>query len=268
MRPARGSSDADSELEDEGLEMSLLIEIARCPNVPVCMEGGHEGHPCSTIVRSQSAHGLNDFQVPEPWSGHIESAAVLFVSSNPSISDVDAYPRWSETDGLIAAYFTHRFGGGRKLWIKDGRYGLQGDGAYGRAVPFWSAVRQRAIELLERPVRPGRDYALTEVVHCKSRAERGVREALGECAGRYLGPVLELAGARVIVALGRPAQSALLQTYGLPDSPNLFGPISIGHKERLIAFLPHPNARRARTFSKCFSAEQLHRLRSFLERTG
>ena len=157
--------------------MGLLIEIARCPNVPLCVEGGHEAHPCSTIVRSQSARGLEDFQVPEPWSGHIESAAVLFVSSNPSISDVEAYPRWSAPDDLIGEYFTHRFGGGRKPWIKEGRYGLRRDGTYGRAVVFWSAVRQRAIDLLDRPLRPGRDYALTEVVHCKSRAERGVREA-------------------------------------------------------------------------------------------
>jgi hypothetical protein len=244
--------------------MSLLTKIARCPNVPLCIEGSPKAHPCSTIVRSQSARSLGDFQVPEPWSGDIESATVLFVSSNPSISDSEAYPRWSEPDDVIAAYFTQRFGGGRKPWIKDGRYGLRRDGAYGRAVSFWSAVRRRAMELLERPVRPGRDYALTEVVHCKSKAERGVQDALAECAGRYLGPVLELAGARVIVTTGRPAQSALTQAYRLPDCSNLVGPITIGRKERLIAFLPHPNARSVRSFSKCFSAEEMDRLRSFL----
>jgi hypothetical protein len=38
-------------------------------------------------------------------------------------------------------------------------------------------VRQRAIELLQRDVRPGVDYALTEIVHCKSKSENGVAEA-------------------------------------------------------------------------------------------
>jgi len=112
-------------------------------------------------------------------------AAALFVSSNPSISEVEACPRWSAPDDLIDEFFTQRFGGGRKVWIKQGRYGLRQDGTYGRAVAFWSAIRQRAIELLERPVRPGHDDALTEVVHCKSKAEQGVRGALVECAGRY-----------------------------------------------------------------------------------
>lgn len=100
--------------------MTLLLKIARCPNVPACLEGGHEGHPCSTIVGSQAAGGLEDFQVPEPWSGQIRSAAVLFVSSNPSISEVEAYPRWSAPDDLIDEFFTQRFGGGRKVWIKQG----------------------------------------------------------------------------------------------------------------------------------------------------
>ncbi|WP_196524075.1 hypothetical protein [Nostoc commune] len=35
-------------------------------------------------------------------------------------------------------------------------------------------VRQRAIELLERDVIPGIDYAITEIVHCKSENEIGL----------------------------------------------------------------------------------------------
>jgi hypothetical protein len=55
------------------------------------------------------------------------------------------------------------------------------------AVRFWSAVKQRAKELLpEESVRPGLDYALTEVVRCKSREEVGVAEAAAVCSNRYL----------------------------------------------------------------------------------
>ena len=43
----------------------------------------------------------------------------------------------------------------------------------------------------------GLDYALTEVVRCKSRQERGVPEALGTCSSRYLARTLELSAARV-----------------------------------------------------------------------
>jgi hypothetical protein len=147
---------------------TLLLEIARCPNVAICLgiDGGN--HPCATIVQSQRAIGIVDQQVPEPWSGHLESAPILFVSSNPSIRPDEDYPTPSWSDQEITDYFSNRYGGGRKQWTKDGKQSLLKDGRYAEKTSHFRAeVASRAGELLGRKARPGVDYVLTEVVHCK-----------------------------------------------------------------------------------------------------
>ena len=58
------------------------------------------------MIRSQ-------LQVPEPWSGNLEHAPILFLSSNPSISTAELYPRWEWPDEEIADFFGRRFGGGQ-----------------------------------------------------------------------------------------------------------------------------------------------------------
>jgi len=169
----------------------------------------------------------------------------------------------------MADFFRHRFGGGRKDWIdEDGVRSLHWDGSRGKAVRFWIEVRSRARELCERDVRPGVDYALTEVVHCKSRGEAGVPEALNECARRYLRRVVKLSGARVLVTLGTRAKVAVQQEFSRSIPPTseevMFGPITIGERQRYIVFLPHPNAHMKRTFETCVGREKLQVLRAFL----
>ncbi len=164
--------------------MELLREIVQCVNVGICRTNPQQIHPCAAIVGLQMSKSKEDYQVPEPWSGRLEQARILFLSSNPSISETEEYPRGDWPDSKIEDYFVNRFGGGKKEWIKDGIHGLQRDGSYGKATRFWVAVRKHASDLLEkdiRSVRPGVDYALSEVVHCKSREEEGVKEALKEC---------------------------------------------------------------------------------------
>lgn len=46
-------------------------------------------------------------------------------------------------------------------------------------VRFWAAVRARASELLGRSAIAGFDYAISEIVHCKSDSEVGVSAAEG-----------------------------------------------------------------------------------------
>jgi hypothetical protein len=93
---------------------SLLLEIATRPVVQCCLEQPEQSHPCAELVRSQGAVTLADFQLPEPWSGPIATAPILFVSSNPSISrsdppsDLDEeYPTWSATwpDTSVVDFF-------------------------------------------------------------------------------------------------------------------------------------------------------------------
>ncbi len=166
---------------------SLLIEIARCPVVDLCLEQREGGDWCRQIVQSQGVSTVREFQVPEPWSGPIESAPILFLSSNPSISrsnpprDTDEeYPtgdRETWPDERIIDFFQGRFGGGREEWIRNGIRGRMKNGEFSKDpkdwVRFWASAKARASEALGRPAIPGRDYAMTEVVRCKSVEEYG-----------------------------------------------------------------------------------------------
>lgn len=241
---------------------NLLLEIARCPNVTDCLEERVKDHPCSGVVKAQDC---GNHHIPEPWSGDL-SAPILFLSSNPAFDCEEDYPTPDWPDDHIADFFESRFRGGRKEWIDDGLQTLnksggrrKGSGGYGQQ------VRNRASELLDRPAQPGKDYALTEVVHCKSSGERGVATALDECTNRYLRRVLAVAHAQVIVVLGRTAEWAVRSKFDITDSLGISGPVTIAGRRRHIAFLPHPNARKARTFASCMPAE-LERLRSVLRR--
>lgn len=225
----------------------LLREIVRCRNIIRCFENRPDIPPCAEIVRSQGVGRLRDLQVPEPWSGSLEHAPILFLISSPSINPAEEYPRWSCSNEEMEDYFAHRFGGGRREWIKDGTRTLCTNGEFAQAPPFWAAVRQRAMELLQRNVTPGIDYALTEVVHCKSAHESGVDQALKECAHLYLSRILERSGAKIIVVLGSKAKQAIVGQLGIPGHISVFGPYTIYGRERVVVLLPHPNFRSPRT---------------------
>jgi hypothetical protein len=177
----------------------------------------------------------------------------------------DVYPTECWQDADLLDFFQNRFGGGSREWIHGGNKALAQDGSLLRATAFWSAVRRRAEELLQRPPKPGVDYALTEIVHCKSRREIGVREAFQFCGDLYLEPVIELSAARVIVVLGRLAEVVIRERLDL-DEQAVIGPIDCFGKERIIAFLPHPAAYGVRSFEKCLTPDQLQKLREFMER--
>jgi hypothetical protein len=165
----------------------------------------------------------------------------------------------------VEDYFVRRFGGGREIWIKDGTKTRLKDGGYLRSTPFWSAVRQRAIELLRQEARPGIDYALTEIVRCKSKSEFGVTEAVKECVPRYFEKTLMLSSAKVIVVLGLHAQRVVQKELHLSVGASIYGPAHIYGRRRVLAFLPHPNSRGPRTFGKCLSVAELAELRAFLK---
>jgi hypothetical protein len=243
--------------------MDLLHEITRCPNIQLYFSSPQCSNPCAYIISTQHASSIDKLQVPEPWSGDLEHAPILFLSSNPSINDVEEIPLWSWSNEWIEDFYTNRYEGGRKQWIKDGKYNLLLDGSR-QIVRFWVEVRQRARELLERDICDGVDYALTEVVHCKSQGEEGVRAALNECSKHYLRKVLELSGAKVIVTLGNTVKETVKLEFGIPASVDVFGPTTIGTHQRYIAFLPHPNARGYRSFEKRIDHAKLQELRDFL----
>lgn len=244
--------------------MELLLEIAHCPSVGRCLEADDEAHPCYDVVTAQREFP-GKHVLPEPWSGHLETAPILFLSSNPSIAGGELVPRKGWSDDAIVDFYANRFGGGRREWIRDGVRNLRQDGSHRKhAVRFWASVRSRAAELLgidKAEVRPGVDYALTEVVHCNSARERGVAQALKECASRWLEPVLAASGAAVIVCLGVQVEKVIRERYSTGDAA-VSGPHPIGELDRHFAFLPHPNAFKPKTFAKCLNREDLEEIRA------
>lgn len=234
---------------------ALLLEIVRCPNVERCRTS-EAPHPCRDLVRSQRAD--NPFQLPEPWSGDLEHAPLLFLSSNPSISvcrcqgehrcSGEAFPTAATSEGDVVAFYADRFG---EPWAHNYFDTRRHDGTYRRSGgKFWGWARNRAVEVFGRPVVPGRDFCLSEVVHCKSVAEgKLLSEAcVQECADRYLRPLLELSGAAVVVCVGLKARRALCEACGIDPvrlpvqgvAPRIMQDITLGGRSRNLAFLPAP----------------------------
>lgn len=239
----------------------FLIEIARCPNVDTCIDGS-EAHPCHSIVSHQPLD-LRERHVPEPWNGRIDSP-ILFLSSNPSIDAAELFPDWSWSDDDIVDFFENRFGGGKR-WAEGHLYPLLKNGERKRQwVSFWANVNKLAQELLRRPANPAIDYAMSEVVHCKSTSQSGVREALEECTQRYLDRLVAVSSARVIVLLGRHAGSIVRKRFDLQTEKSVTGPVRVGTLERTFVFLPHPNAHVKRTFKACLQDSELRRLQKLV----
>ncbi|MGH2779932.1 MAG: hypothetical protein ACRDLA_00665 [Thermoleophilaceae bacterium] len=246
-----------------------LVTIARCPNVAACLDGGVPGHPCATIVLNQwdgvsreerLGRWRQAHQLPEPWDGHLETAPILFVSSNPSISGsvqslrppelerdppisfmgrsvadhpsirrLGQGPRWSWSDDEIVDRYESAF----DLYIAEGVAGRLPDGTTAGPTRFWIEVRSRARELLpECEVRPGVDYALTEALRCKSRHEIGVEEALATCSSLSLRDTVAASGAVVIVVLGRLAARAIAEQLRVSPQQRLHEGVLVGERRR------------------------------------
>lgn len=229
----------------------LLTEIFRCPNVRLCINlSDGESHPCKEIVELQRSDSVDTHDLPEPWMGRLEVAPILFIGSNPNAGADSAYPRWSDANDDVVDYFDNHFGGGRASWVEDGVRLMNPDGTKGRLVPYWRGVRRRAEELLERGVRPGIDYALTEVVHCKSSKQQGVTTAsVQECGSRYFDRMLELSAAKVVFVMGQAAHRHVQMQLGVTVKQ---GEIR-DEANRTFVFLHHPTAWKTEAEKSLFS---------------
>jgi hypothetical protein len=250
----------------------LLLKIARCEIAQNLVGKPGISDCCSTVVAQQKASSWAKFQVPEPWSGHLRTARILFLSSNPSISLKEAYPTGSVADAELLDFFERRFDGN---WVKDGKFARNNETTrmatgeeYGKSVNYWANIRQRANELIANAV-PGIDYALSEVVHCKSIMGAGVDPALATCAGRYLQELLACSGAKVLVLVGKTSLeywTTLAAQMGLPSVPPTggTGPHQIAGRQRYCVYLTAPSAGGPKKFEKLLNANQLRNLRQFL----
>ncbi len=185
--------------------------------------------PCNKVVKWQVGEfiklgksrkeAVQSLHKPEPWAGNLESARILWLGSNPSFSAEEKFPDWMGgwSDEATIDFFTRRF-------VADPEvrgYGAAdtGEGCRDRvievggklskaAVRTWTRIRNISALILERRVEEtlaSRDYAMTEIVHCKSKDENGVREAAKHCKDKWFSRILSHFNHRLIVVHGKPA---------------------------------------------------------------
>jgi hypothetical protein len=256
-------------------ERALIIKVARCELI--VRADREEDHPCHAVVGSQGVTDEDDRQVPEAWAGNLHGSRVVFLSSNPSISEpvsgqpldrAEDYSRSASTDQKIIESQGLRFD--RTLprpFVQNGRY-LQQDGHYSqRPVMFWTSVQRRAEELLGPTAHPSVNYVMTEVVHCKSKNEVGVSQAAETCAKRYLNDILALTNAPIVVVVGKKSHDCLNNALGLdlPEPPYITS-TELGGRDRHLVFLWHPSGRKGpKTIAGLHGNEELGRLRNLLQ---
>ncbi len=186
----------------------LLINIARCPEIEKAKTDNL--HPCHKIVNSQTG---DTFQLPEPWNGDISKADILFIASNPSYNSEESFPNPSWDNNRIEPFFLNRF-----------------SDKYYQKIQFWASIKKYASWILNIPKDddslPGK-ICITEIVHCKSKSEIGVREACIFCTEKWLKEIINSFQGDYIVILGSVAKKLFPQ--------HITG--------KTLIPMPHPNAR-------------------------
>ena len=255
-------------------ERALIIKVARCELI--LRADREDAHPCHAVVGSQGGTDENDRQVPEPWAGNLQGSRLVFLSSNPSISQpgpggplaAEDYPCASSSDTRIIEFLGRRFDESLPApFVKNGRY-LQQNGHYAqRPVKFWISVQRRAEELLGPTADPAANYVMTEVVHCKSKNEVGVSQAAETCTKRYLNDTLALTNAPILAVVGKKSHDCLNNALGLglPEPPYITVR-ELGGKVRHLMFIWHPAGFKGpKTIAGLHGDEELERLRNLLQ---
>ena len=221
----------------------------------------------SPVTRSPPVRGGRTASAgfPNPGSGHLTEAPLLLVSSNlaggdPITDPEDLSVDWR--DDALLDWADGAFDQGQFQGVADGAHLVDRQGKRGKWVHYWGWVKTCAKEILPQLVVPGQGYALTEVVHCGSPSEKGVRAALKTCTSRYLERVLAAPPAQVVVAVGAIARLAF-QTCLHQEAPDhLLGPVELAGKKRLLVVVPHPNSFGGNVpISRHLEPEQMERLR-------
>ena len=241
------------------IEVSLLAQkICNCPEVSIALTD--KKHPCHKVVNVQNemiSEAPDTRQRPEPWIGNLASAKVLFLSSNPSISDNpdisvrEDFPTYAMSVDQSADYFVNRFNPDIQpphatfktdsksdflYRCNDGEYRGKG-GKKNVPIETWQEIHNRAMEILGTNCHPHLDYALTEVVKCKSKGEVGVKSASQKCVDTWMAKVFDSSTARIVVVVGRHSRDNFAHKIeGIPSdfgtSPSTYS--ELGPKKRCI----------------------------------
>jgi len=194
------------------------------------------------------------------------NSKILFISSNPSINENELFPLENWPDSQIIDFFQNRFslsGNYVKNYlypkhIKENEYAENW-------IRYWGFIRSIARKLLDTwDVVPGSDYAMMEIVRCKSHHETGVNAALDICAEKYLARTLAISKAKVIVAVGDKSRDMLAKKLGIDFIENSHIEVLIQGVKRIIFSTPHSNARKKRNLESIISLESMNYLKDSL----
>ena len=237
-----------------------IIEIARC-----------EGKECCEKIRGTQTSEV--FQLPDPFNGKIDIAKIMVISSNPSIDETleELYPTDDWSDDEIVDFFYNRF----EKYVKSSEVLNKNREFSKKKVTYWSHINNRVKEIFKladkNEIIPGEDYCITEVVHCKSKGEEGVTEAVKTCSAAYLKKVVKLSHAKVLVIVGSVAKKTFCEQYNLMkyiDCSLISEPENIEEIERLIYFMPAPNAWCKKILDKRFAdyPDELNRFKEWMQK--
>lgn len=245
----------------------LLLDIVNCG---VSCED--EKSPCHSIWESQNCTNIGDFHLPEPWNGDIEKAQLMFLGINPRHNAGELFPRtgydwWMDGTSLnrerIVDFFKNRFSSQYEYvrGIPNGPVQVrieQNPEDVGRSYRnaggfYWKYLHMIARLVLGedsdegKGVKPGLDYVLSEIVHCKTLNESGVsKKCFAHCQKKWFTKVLEYASnVKYIVGVG-VSVSRRLSTF-LKCEPDCFKWYSVkisGHDYKVM-FVYHSNAHRS-----------------------
>lgn len=203
----------------------LAIEINSCAEVSKAMSDSN--HPCHKVVNWQAKEwnppilqiANSRMHRPEAWTGDIVNAPVLFLSSNPSFDLEENYPNWDLNDWPIEKvedFATNRFtsqiergyGASDGLSSKQIDRTISKDGKLLHKVTYWNWARSLVAYIHGKDISEisaHSDYAMTEIVHCKSKKEKGVKKARIKCKDKYLERILQVSNAKLIIISGKHA---------------------------------------------------------------
>lgn len=102
-------------------------------------------------------------------------------------------------------------------------------------VKYWQCMRKVTSWLLEKDMNDdGFDARIcsTEIVHCKSKQEKGVRESCYKCTKKWMTKILSCYNGTYIVVLGKTAE---------PRFKRIVSGNTEFFKDKKIIYAPHPS---------------------------
>lgn len=220
----------------------LALDIGSCSEVSKALKDA--SHPCHDVVNWQADQWQpqileienSRMHRPEAWTGDIVNAPILFLSSNPSFDSKENYPSWNleewpyeKVEDFSVNRFTSEikrgYGASDGLSAKNNDRTIAKNGELLLKVRYWHWARSMVAYLTDKDiseVSAESDYAMTEIVHCKSKGEDGVKKARLKCKDKFLERILEISKAKLIIVSGKHACEDIKAVY--PEKfPNQWG---------------------------------------------